>query len=250
MGGIAPKILLFLIVFGAFGEIHPSSCSATYPIVEIISVQSGKMTFGTWRPDSSYYHNEFISVRIVVRNNEGTNRTAIIYANAFDNLDQPLDTYSGIVTLSGNETKIIYCSLYVPRWAFSGGGRVTATAKTLPEDTFCPEKTDAFYLFPGKASYLTVRTSTTSGEGASDVSIWIDEYYGFAPVTVQLDPGVHTVRIETVFDGCYGEVFYAYTFKHWENCSLSSSRTINILTSTNQTWTAYYRMRPWLFQPR
>lgn len=248
MKGIVSGLLLFVVLCGAFATVYPLYCSATEPIVEVISVEAGIMMFGTWSPEYNHCHNEMMSVETLVKNNDAIARTAIIYVNAFDDLNTPLGIYTEVVTFSGNETKTIYCPIYIPKWARSGNCHVTSTAKTLPDGVFCPEKTGAFCLLPGEAFYLTVQALTTSGRQVSNAGSWIDGGYCLSTVTVQLNPGNHTIRMEYGFSGCDGEVFCTFTFKCWEDGSLSNPRVIDMPSSSNRTIAAYYRIHPSRYQ--
>jgi len=245
MREISSGTLLLLMLLFMIAEISPSY-SVTIPIVEVISVETGKTTFNTWNSSSYFYKNGALCAKVTVRNNDDVSRTATIYVNAFDELSQPFGNYVGNVTLLANETKIIYTRIYVPTWAYSGNGRVTAFAITLPEGTFCPEKTSFFYLSKGKASYLRLETSGLDG---FNVSVWIDGDSGLTPTTVQLDPGFHALKIQAISPEWVEGVLYKYAFSVWENGSTSVFRGINVSMSMNQTIMAYYISQPWPLQP-
>lgn len=245
----APLVMLLtLMLFFAFTETLSSYGSATNPIVEIISVEVGKTTFSTWNSTFYFYKNEVLSVKATVRNNDNVSRTATIYLNAIDELDQPFGIYIGNVTLLANETMVIYGPIYIPMWAFSGYSRVTAIAKTLPENTYCLEKTSNFYLSVGAASYLKLQTSAPE-EGGFNVTASVDGNSGLAPATVQVDPGLHALTVQTITYGWVSGVLYKYAFSYWEDGLTSASRTINAPMSMNQTMTAYYSSEPYPVQP-
>jgi hypothetical protein len=232
-------VVVVLIATVAFVAAGPFYCFATCYGVEVVSAEPGRMIGGTWKPNTYFYHNEEMSVKVTAKNNEGVEKTATIYVNTFDYLNQPLGLYIKNVTFAAGETKIIYAPLYIPKWAISGVGRVTATAKTLPEGTFCPQKTGNFYVRPGNACYLTVQTFTTDGAQIFGFGVWVDSDFCLSPATVPLAPNSHTVKAQARYGSFEESGYYIYDFDHWEDGSTSNSRMVNLPQNTNKTITAY-----------
>ena len=211
-------------------------------VVEVISVENGRIIGGTWRPAYYFFHTEEMSVKVTVKNNDASARTATIYVNAFDDLSHPFKLYVTNITLSAEETRILYAPIYVPKWAVSGGnGHIEVTAKTWPERIFCPEKADDFYLLPGIPSYLTVGTFSVNNDmQLYGLSIWVDGDFYLSPVTVPLATGSHDLKVESRYGGFENGVYYTYKFSRWDDGSILNSRTISVSQAVNSTVTAYY----------
>jgi hypothetical protein len=129
-------------------------------IVEIASVETGRIVGETWSPSDYFLHEEEISVKVTAINSEATNKTATIYVNAYDDLNQPFDLHATNATFLAGEAKTLYIPIYIQKWAFSGSNCcVKATAKTLPEGIFCPTVVKAFNLLPGDIGIVTLTAS-------------------------------------------------------------------------------------------
>jgi hypothetical protein len=121
--------------------------AATTGIVEVTSVETGRGNNETWRPYYYFFHDENMSVKVTATNNAANPKTATIYVGLIDDINQTFGIHNQNFTFSAGETRSIYFLVYIPKWALSGSGcRATSTAKSLPEGSYCSEKTDNFQL--------------------------------------------------------------------------------------------------------
>jgi len=236
--------MALLIISITLATVNQVNVLATCCGVEVISVETGRMIGEAWASNYYYYRNEEMSVKVTAINNEATTKTATIYVGAFDDLHQLFGFYLEDVTFYAGEIRSMYCTIYIPKWAFSGNRcHVTATAKTLPEGTFCPQNTDDFCLLPGMralSSYLIVKTLTTSESQIYDMTIWIDGDVYPTSVPVLLSSGTHMVKLQLRYCGFQGQVCFLYCFQCWEDGSTSNPRAMNIDENTIASVTAHY----------
>ena len=83
---------------------------------------------------------------------------------------------------------------------------------------------------------LTVETHTTEGSEITDIKVWIDGNQSYSPVTVDVDPGNHTIDLEHNF----WRGAFKYVFLHWEDGSTENPRIVNVESVVSVT--AYYNV--------
>ena len=83
---------------------------------------------------------------------------------------------------------------------------------------------------------LTVKTCTTpGGSEISNVKVWIDGVQYYSPVTLEVDAGTYTVKVESYF---FRNEWWIYTFDRWEDGSTDNPRSVPV--NNDMTITAYY----------
>ena len=83
---------------------------------------------------------------------------------------------------------------------------------------------------------LTVKTrKIASGQEISGVTVWVDGVPYCSPVTLYVDAGTHTVKVNSHFWGGWS---LEYTFDHWEDGSTNNPRSVPI--NNDKVVTAYY----------
>jgi hypothetical protein len=83
---------------------------------------------------------------------------------------------------------------------------------------------------------LTVKTrKIASGQEISGVKVWVDDVLYCSPVTLYVDAGTHTVKVNSHFWGAW---HLEYTFDHWEDGSTNNPRSVPI--NNDKVVTAYY----------
>jgi hypothetical protein len=253
MRGFSLRIALVLIALIVVTEANVFYCFAADYKVEVASVETGRMIGGTWRSSYYFFHTEEMSAKVAVRNNDSSSRTATIYVNAFDGLNQPFSLYVTNTTLSAGETKVLYMPAYIPKWAASGNNcYIKVTAKTLPEGLFSPENDKDFGLLSGIPSYLIVNAFSNRGTQACNANAWVDgdPLVYPTPVAVPLVSGTHSLKMQAKFFCFENGVEYTYEFHNWGDGSISNLRTVSLSPAMNMTVTAYYTRYRSLVQQR
>jgi hypothetical protein len=242
---IAGLVLVFLITV-------PHYCYSTGNDIAILSVRTGKITNSVWFPNSYFFHNENVSVEVTAENNGTMQEQATIFVSAFDNGDEPIDLSETNVTFSAGETKIVYFTVGIPRWALTGSAYINAGIEPNA-GTVAYSTTAYFTILPGVASNLTLQTLSRNQQ-MSDMIIWFEGTPFPSPVTVPLAPGNYSVTAEprtgSLEDTAYGSILYVSDFKSWNDGSTSNSRTVNVTDNLNMTLTANYISYRLKWQPQ
>jgi hypothetical protein len=117
--------------------------------VELVSLEIGRGCNETWAPYYYFFHEEVLVVKITARNNANEAKMTTIFLSVFDDIKQSFYSSSGNITLSAEETRSIYYSVYVPNWVLPGDQCIlTSIVQTWPEGAFSPEKTRMFFILP------------------------------------------------------------------------------------------------------
>jgi len=242
---VAGLVLVFLI------SVPPHSYSTGNDIA-ILSVRTGKIVNSVWFPNSYFFHNENVSVEVTAENNGTAQEQPTIFVSAFDYGDTPIDFSEVSVTFSAGETKIVYFTVSIPRWALTGSAYINAGIE--PSAGAVVYSTTAYFtILPGVASNLTLQTSSRNQQ-MSDMIIWFEGAPFPSPVTIPLAPGNYSVTAEpwmgSFEDTAYGSVLYLSDFTSWNDGSTSNSRTVNVTDNLNMTLTANYVRHRYTWQPQ
>lgn len=116
--------------------------------VELVSLETGRGYNETWAPYYYFFHEEVLVVKITARNNANETKMTTISLSVFDDIKQSFYSSSENITLSAEETRDIYYSVYIPRWALPGDQCIlTSIVQTWPEGAFSAE-TRRFFILP------------------------------------------------------------------------------------------------------
>lgn len=117
--------------------------------VELVCLETGRGYNETWAPYYYFFHEEVSVVKITARNNANETKMTTIFLSVFDDIKQSFYSSAENITLSAEETRSIYYSVYVPRWALPGDQCIlTSIVQTWPEGAFSTEKTRRFFILP------------------------------------------------------------------------------------------------------
>ena len=108
-------------------------------LIEIIDIETGVLN-GGWTPQSSFKKGECIGVKLTVRNIAFTSKVAFFSIVVYDDLGVPVAYWKvfSYTVHPGEKDIIMYCYLFIPKWAFIGIGTIYANA--LKDGTaYCPE---------------------------------------------------------------------------------------------------------------
>lgn len=117
--------------------------------VEVVSIETGRGINETWKPYYNFFHEETIYVKLTVRNNLDSAKTATLFVVASDDVNQIFDTYSENSTFQAGETRTFYVPVYVPQWPYPGPNcSIASNLRLLPEETLVQGITVNFFLQP------------------------------------------------------------------------------------------------------
>lgn len=98
-------------------------------LIEIIDMETGVLN-GGWTPQSSFKKGECIGVKLTVKNIAFTEKVASFTIVVYDDLGVPIAYWKvfSYTVHPGEKDIILYCYLFIPKWAFIGVGTIYANA--------------------------------------------------------------------------------------------------------------------------
>lgn len=108
-------------------------------LIEIIDIETGVLN-GDWTPESSFKKGECIGVKLTVKNIAFTEKVASFTIVVYDDLGVPIAYWKvfSYTVHPGEKDIIMYCYLFIPKWAFIGIGTIYANAFKNGAP-YCPE---------------------------------------------------------------------------------------------------------------
>ena len=116
-------------------------------LVEITSVETGTMQNSDWMPKDLFKKGECIGIKLTVKSIAFTDKTAAFTTVGYDCLGVPVAYWKvfSYTVHPGEKDIIMYCYLFIPKWAFIGIGTIYANAyNTDLKAPYCPETTCTF----------------------------------------------------------------------------------------------------------
>jgi len=208
--------------------------------VEILSAATGRYFYATWWPINKFARTAYVEVKTTLRNNDPlASKDVRVIVVLRDETNTARGLTEKWITIPANTTQTtIVGPIQISSYAYVGPGAKACVYAIRPEGPpYCGE-TDVDFEILGHDSYsLTIQTYLTTESEITGVNLWVDDGSTLtSPATVQsVLQGTHVVKMKSLFFSGG----YQYTFKYWENNSLTGNpRAVDVFN--NKTIIAYY----------